>query len=207
MTTQRMFDKRTVCLGGFAGGMITVGCMVYLACESKLLGAFLFSAGLFFVLCYKGVLFTGVCGLKTPWRRLLAVFLLNALGALIAGALSWPGALPEAAAALVRRKLAMNPFSWLTNGVLCGVMMYLGVTGFKRARDGATAVASVLYAVPVFIIALFEHSIADLGYLAIALPRLSFGEALGMLGVILVVAAGNVIGSKAVRLCTEVADG
>lgn len=47
MTTQRMFDKRTVCLGGFAGGMITVGCMVYLACESKLLGAFLFSAGLF----------------------------------------------------------------------------------------------------------------------------------------------------------------
>lgn len=190
----------------FAGAMIGVGCMVYLASESKALGAFLFSAGLFFVLTYGGVLFTGVCGLKTPWLRLLAVFGLNFLGIFLCGALAWPGTLPEAAAAVVLKKLAMSPISWLTNGVLCGAMMYLGVVGFKKTTDGMLGVASVLYAVPVFILAWFEHSIADMGYLAIALPKLAPPDALSMAGVILVVAVGNVIGAKAVRVLTTLGD-
>lgn len=198
--------KKLVGRGLFAGFMIGVGCMVYLACENKALGAFLFSAGLFFVLTYGGMLFTGLCGLKTPWKRLTAVFLLNGAGILLAGMLVWPGALPQAAAAVVQKKIAASPLSWLTNGFLCGVMMYLGVTGFKKAQDGVTAVASVLYAVPVFILAFFEHSIADMGYLAIALPALSLPEIGMMLLVILAVAAGNVLGSKAVRVVTAIGD-
>lgn len=198
--------KKLIARSMFAGAMIGVGCMVYLASESKALGAFLFSAGLFFVLTYGGVLFTGVCGLKTPWKRLLAVFGLNGLGILVCGMLVWPGTLPEAAAAVVLKKLAASPISWLTNGVLCGAMMYLGVIGFKKAKDGMLSVASVLYAVPVFILAWFEHSIADMGYLAIALPRLAATDILGMLGVILVVALGNVVGAKAVRVLTTIGD-
>lgn len=195
--------KRLILTSLFAGFMIGVGCMVYLACESKALGAFLFSAGLFFVLTFGGTLFTGICGLKTPWKRLAAVFALNGAGILLAGALTWTGgALPGAAAVVMRKKLAAPLLSWLSNGVLCGAMMYLGVTGFKRAQSGAVAVASVLYAVPVFILAMFEHCVADMGYLAIALPCLSPLEALQNLGVILLVAAGNVLGSKLIRLLT-----
>lgn len=201
--TQEM--KKLIGRGLFAGAMIGVGCMVYLACENKMLGAFLFSAGLFFVLTFGGVLFTGVCGLKTPWKRLAAVFLLNGAGILAAGMLVWPGALPAAAATVVQKKIAAAPLSWLTNGVLCGAMMYLGVTGFKKAQ-GVISAASVLYAVPVFILAFFEHSIADMGYLAIALPTLSIGEIGMMLLMILVVAAGNVIGSKAVRVLTTLGE-
>lgn len=201
--TQEM--KKLIGRGLFAGAMIGVGCMVYLACENKMLGAFLFSAGLFFVLTFGGVLFTGVCGLKTPWRRLAAVFLLNGAGIFVAGMLVWPGALPTVAASVVQKKIAAAPLSWLTNGILCGAMMYLGVTGFKKAR-GVISVASVLYAVPVFILAFFEHSIADMGYLAIALPALSIGEIGMMLLMILVVAAGNVIGSKAVRVLTTLGE-
>ena len=85
-------------------------------------------------------------------------------------------------------------------------MMYLGVMGFKRAKDGVTGLASVLYAVPVFILAYFEHSIADMGYLAIALPCLTAAQALQMVGVILVVAAGNVAGSKIVRVLTTMGE-
>lgn len=198
--------KKLISRGLFAGWMIGIGCIVYLACESKALGAFLFSAGLFFVLTYGGMLFTGLCGLKTPWRRLLAVFLLNGAGILVAGALVWPGALPQAAAAVVQKKIAAAPLSWLTNGCLCGVMMYLGVTGFKKAQSGIVSVASVLYAVPVFILALFEHSIADIGYLAIALPALTIEEMGLMLLMILVVAVGNVIGSKVMRILTTLGD-
>lgn len=201
--TQEM--KKLIGRGLFAGAMIGVGCMVYMACENKMLGAFLFSAGLFFVLTFGGVLFTGVCGLKTPWKRLAAVFLLNGAGILAAGMLVWPGALPAAAATVVQKKIAAAPLSWLTNGVLCGAMMYLGVTGFKKAQ-GVISAASVLYAVPVFILAFFEHSIADMGYLAIALPALNIGEIGMMLLMILVVAAGNVIGSKAVRVLTTLGE-
>lgn len=190
----------------FAGFMIGVGCLVYLSCENRVVGAVFFSAGLFFVLSFGGTLFTGICGLKTPWRRLAAVFALNGVGIFLAGATAWTSsALPQAAASLVVKKLAMHPLSWLTNGFLCGVMMYLGVTGFKRAGSGALSVASVLYAVPVFILAMFEHSIADMGYLFAALPLLSAGQALRMAGVILIIALGNVAGSKAARVCTTFA--
>lgn len=197
-------QRKTVLTSIFAGLMIGVGCMVYLSCESRALGAFLFSAGLFFVLTFGGTLFTGVCGLKTPWRRLLAVFALNGAGILLAGALTWGGGeLAAPAAAMVRKKLLLSPLAWLCNGFLCGVMMYLGVTGFKRAAGGTVGLASVLYAVPVFILAAFEHSIADMGYLAMALPRLTAGELPAALALIATVAAGNVLGSKAARILTE----
>ena len=196
--------KQLLCRGLFAGLMIAIGCMVYLACENKLVGALLFSAGLFFILSNNGALLTGMCGLPTPWLTLAAVLAFNAAGALLGGILSWPAQrLAEPAAALVANKLAASPLSWLTNGILCGVLMYLAVMGFKRAAEGVLSLASVMYAIPVFIVAGFEHSIADLGYLAIAIPALSWTQVAGMLGMILVVVAGNVIVSKLIRICLE----
>lgn len=200
----KLETRQLVCRGIFAGLMIGIGCTVYLACPNKLVGALLFSSGLFFILSNGGSLFTGLCGLKTPWGTLAAVLGLNALGALIAGALSWPAMkLAAPAAELVANKLAANPLSWLTNGILCGILMYLAVMGYKRAKDAPHALASVMYAIPVFIVAGFEHSIADFGYLAVALPALAPIDVLRMLGMILVVVIGNVIGSKALRFCLE----
>ena len=200
----KLETRQLVCRGIVAGLMIGIGCTVYLACPNKLVGALLFSSGLFFILSNGGSLFTGLCGLKTPWGTLAAVLGLNALGALIAGALSWPAMkLAAPAAELVANKLAANPLSWLTNGILCGILMYLAVMGYKRAKDAPHALASVMYAIPVFIVAGFEHSIADLGYLAVALPALAPIDVLRMLGMILVVVIGNVIGSKALRFCLE----
>ena len=200
----KLETRQLICRGLFAGLMIGIGCTVYLACENKLVGALLFSSGLFFILSNGGALLTGMCGLKTPWLTLAAVLGLNALGTLITGALTWPALrLSQPAATVVANKLAANPLSWLTNGILCGVLMYLAVMGYRKAKDAPHALASVMYAIPVFIVAGFEHSIADLGYLAIAIPALSAAEIVRMLGMILVVAAGNVIGSKALRYCLD----
>ena len=213
--------KQLLCRGVFAGLMIGIGCTVYLACSNKLVGALLFSSGLFFILSNGGALLTGMCGLKTPWKTLAAVLGLNALGTLIAGLLTWPGyvfqtgegllalaaqgktPLAVTAAQVVGGKLGANPLSWLTNGIFCGILMYLAVMGYKRAKDTPHALASVLYAIPVFIVAGFEHSIADLGYLAIAVPALPLIDIVKMLGMIAVVVAGNVIGSKLLRFCLE----
>ena len=200
----KLETRQLICKGIFAGLMIGIGCMVYLACPNKLVGAVMFSAGLFFILSCGGSLLTGLCGLKTPWMTLAKVLGLNTLGTLIAGVLSWPAMkVTGPAAELVANKLAAPALSWLTNGILCGMLVHLAVMGYKRAKDTPHALASVLYAIPAFIVAGFEHSIADLGYLAIALPALSLSEILRMLGLILVVIAGNVIGSKALRFCME----
>lgn len=119
----------------FSGIMIGIGCTVYLSCVNKLVGALLFCAGLFFILTNGGTLFTGICGLKTPVKKLVWVFVLNGLGTVIPA-------------------------------IVCG----------------------------------FEHSIADMGYLAIAIPNLSFWQILQCMGMILVIMLGNVFGSKLMRM-------
>lgn len=200
-------QKRFLLSSIFSGLMIGIGCTVYLSCSNKLVGALLFCAGLFFILTNGGTLFTGICGLKTPVKKMAWVFVLNGLGTLIPGIVSWtntvPGAgtkLGETAATVMLGKLAMTPISWLTNGILCGVLMYLAVVGYKKAKDSLHGMATVLFAIPAFIVCGFEHSIADMGYLAIAIPALSFGRVIQCMGMILVIMLGNVIGGKLMRM-------
>lgn len=161
----------------FSGIMIGIGCTVYLSCVNKLVGALLFCAGLFFILTNGGTLFTGICGLKTPVKKLGAT-----------------------AAAVMLGKLNMNPVSWLLNGLMCGVLMYLAVIGYKKAKDSLHGIAAVLFAIVGFIVCGFEHSIADMGYLAIAIPNLSFWQILQCMGMILVIMLGNVFGGKLMRM-------
>lgn len=171
----------------FSGIMIGIGCTVYLSCVNKLVGALLFCAGLFFILTNGGTLFTGICGLKTPVKKLAWVFVLNGLGTVIPAIVSWSNVVDGAtklgatAAAVMLGKLSMNPVSWLLNGLMCGVLMYLAVIGYKKAKDSL-------------------HGIADMGYLAIAIPNLSFWQILQCMGMILVIMLGNVFGGKLMRM-------
>lgn len=128
----------------FSGIMIGIGCTVYLSCVNKLVGALLFCAGLFFILTNGGTLFTGICGLKTPVKKLAWVFVLNGLGTVIPAIVSWSNVVDGAtklgatAAAVMLGKLGMNPVSWLLNGLMCGVLMYLAVIGYKKAKTACT---------------------------------------------------------------------
>ena len=61
-------------------------------------------------------------------------------------------------------------------------------------------IAAVLFAIVGFIVCGFEHSIADMGYLAIAIPNLSFWQILQCMGMILVIMLGNVFGGKLMRM-------
>lgn len=190
----------------FSGIMIGIGCTVYLSCVNKLVGALLFCAGLFFILTNGGTLFTGICGLKTPVKKLAWVFVLNGLGTVIPAIVSWSNVVDGAtklgatAAAVMLGKLGMNPVSWLLNGLMCGVLMYLAVIGYKKAKDSLHGIAAVLFAIVGFIVCGFEHSIADMGYLAIAIPSLSFWQILQCMGMILVIMLGNVFGGKLMRM-------
>ena len=156
--------------GVCAGLCISLGGAVFLACESRLAGAVLFSVALTCI-CYKGyALFTGRVGYipekhdKAAVSALLLGLLGNLVGTVLCGWLiraEMPN-LGQSANALCLAKLEQSALSTLTRGLFCGVLMYLAVSIF---RDSKTPLG-ILLCIPAFILSGFEHSIADMFYFA-----------------------------------------
>jgi len=155
-----------------AGIMIAIGGSVYLSCDTKWVGAILFSVALL-TICYQGYsLFTGKIGFipENHDKEAFSVLLLGLLGNFIATVLlglvlryAVPsiGAAAEAAcAARMEQKLLQT----LIRAVFCGILMYTAVSIY---RDRKT-ITGILFCIPVFILSGFEHSIADMFYFAAA---------------------------------------
>ncbi len=155
-----------------AGIMISIGGAVYLASssESKILAAVLFTVALLSI-CLRGyALFTGRVGFiveshkKDDVSTLLLCLLGNALATIICGLLI-RYAIPatgDAAAAACENKLTQAYLSTFVRGVFCGVLMYIAVSVYRENKT----IVGILFAIPVFIAAGFEHSIADIFYFA-----------------------------------------
>lgn len=159
-----------------AGVMIGIGGSVFVALSSvsKVAGAILFAVGLFTVIVFRLHLYTGkICYAYTgadKWyvrAATLALILFgNTVGASLAGfALSEK--LMAAAAPIVAAKLSAPLWLVFILGAFCGILIYVAVEGYRRAPDGVKA-AMVFLGVSVFILAGFEHSIADIFYFAAA---------------------------------------
>ena len=159
-----------ICSGISAGIMVSIGGCVFLACESKVVGAVLFSVALL-VICYKGFsLFTGKVGYipEKHGREEVSVLLLgllgNLIGTLLCGVLIRT-ALPNlgsAALAACGAKLTQTAYSTFVRGLFCGILMYSAVSIYRAN----SSIAGIVFCIPVFILAGFEHSIADMFYFA-----------------------------------------
>ncbi len=181
---------------GIASGvMISIGCAVYLGCPDKIVGAVLFSVALL-TICYFGFsLYTGKIGFivlkhgKTEVSELLLGLLGNLVGVVLCGwaLMAAIPAMKETALALCNAKLAGQTW-WQTfaRGCFCGVLMYVAVAVFKEKKSPI----GVLFAIPVFILSGFEHSIADIGYFAV-----SGIFSLRAFGFLWLVIAGNTVGA------------
>ena len=150
------------------------------------LGAFLFAFGLYGVCMLSANLFTGKCGFviaDKKWLELGAILLVN----LAAGwALGWlfsvaDPTLIEAA----KEKIAKWDFSvdFFIRSAFCGAIMYLAVKCFKLG-----SVWGIFFGVPLFILAGFQHSIANV---------ITAGVASYFDWTILLCAGGNLVGSIA----------
>lgn len=160
-----------------AGLLISIGGAVYLACHGdtftcRAIGAVFFSVALLCI-CKMGYsLYTGKIGfmLERHDGEAISVLLWGLLGNLLSTALfgsilrlGVPSA-GETAAMLCTAKLSQAWWQTLIRGVFCGVLMYLAVAIY---RNGGSIVG-ILFCVPVFILAGFEHSVADAFYFAAA---------------------------------------
>lgn len=185
--------------GIIAGILISIGGSVYLACENKVVGAVFFSVALLCI-CYKGYsLYTGRIGYlarehkKSDFASVFVGLAGNAIATVICGiliSLTLP-ALSETAGVLRDAKLAQPLYSAFVRGIFCGVLMYLAVSIFKENNKNPIA---IIFCIPVFILSGFEHSVADIFYLAASAsfqPR--------MILYILIIVLGNSAGS--VLLC------
>lgn len=179
-----------------AGMMIGIGGCVYLGCEVKWVGAILFAVGLFTIFSFRLDLYTGKVGYVFDNDRsyipyLVVVIIGNFIGCLILGLM-----MPlDSASVLAQGKLDnYDFFRVLFKGVLCGMLMFIAADCYKNTKS----FIATFVCVPVFILAGFEHSIADMFYFCSAgcfsVESLIF---------ILTVLVGNAIGGFLIPVCRK----
>jgi formate/nitrite transporter FocA (FNT family) len=199
-----------------SGIFIAMGVFVYLSCDVKYVGAFLFSFGLFCVCEYKLNLFTGMIGYaventkangKSAIFDLLKVLLFNIVGIAVMSALLSFTASQEVldkAVNIVETSVSLSFVSLLIKAIMCGVIMIIAVDRYKMCNGMAKYIA-IFVGIPVFILSGYYHSIAYVGYLTLAVCSKSLSSnvtVLGVVGVLFVAVIGNAIGSIAMRYLT-----
>ena len=196
-----------------AGICIAFGGLLNLTCISlgnKIAGSFLFSVGLLLICLCGFNLFTGKVGYfleKRPKSSylldLLIFYVGNFIGAFGTGFLLSKTTLCEAksefykvATNVATHKLVdgNNWLSMLILAIFCGVLVFLAVDLYKREKlHPVVRVLCVILCIGTFVLAGFEHCIADMFYFGISGQL--FINAPGALLSILLGSTGNIIGA------------
>ena len=190
-----MFSKMYV-KSALAGMMISLAGTAYLSVDNKALGSFLFSFGLITIIIQEWHLYTGRIGgmsLRRCYPCFAIILLGNFIGTLIVSAavnLTRIGAdIRPIAEQLWQNKLADSWWSVLTLSIFCGIMMELAVEGYKRPYNEHLILISM--PIMIFILCGFEHSIANMFYMNLALFY-----SVKSIGYLFLMIIGNGLGAK-----------
>ena len=182
-----------------AGAFIAMGGVVFLSLNNKIVGAFMFSLGLFAVCTLKYNLFTGKVGylfcndVKTylPWC--LMVWVGNLVGSIIVAELVRltrvaPGII-EKSMKLVQVKADDTLISLFVLGIFCNIMVVHAVDQYLNNPHEIGKYLGIIMSIMVFILCGFEHCIADMFYIQMA--RMWNSQTIIAL---IVITLGNVLG-------------
>lgn len=159
-----------------AGVAIAIGGTIFLACDNRYVGAVMFSVGLYAV-CTLGLnLFTGkVCYIFDNKPSYLLdvglIWLGNLVGSLAMGALvrnTRLTAVVTAAEGVAATKLGDGLVSIFLLAILCNIMIFLAVENFKNNPHEFGKYLGIVVAVTVFVLAGFEHCVANMFYITAA---------------------------------------
>lgn len=182
-----------------AGFMIGIGGIVYLSAENKVVGAFMFSFGLFTIVRSGFALYTGKVGYIPENKpsyilEVLTTFAGNIAGTGLTALLIrfthiWDK-IHTSALNSMEAKLNDGTASRFILGIFCGLLMYLAVENGKNCRDKADVsfVFGICIPVMIFILSGFNHSVADCFY------YFSAGATVEGALYIITVALGNAVG-------------
>lgn len=158
---------------GFAIG---IGGSVYLSCDNKYMGAFLFGTGLFVILSFGFNLFTGKVGYAVENKPsyiidLILIWLGNLTGTAIMGGMilcTRIASIGEKAAEICSVKFNDNLLSIFILAIFCGMLMFIAADGFKKIENPVGKMLAVFLPVMAFILSGYEHCIANMFYFTIA---------------------------------------
>lgn len=192
---------KTFASGVLAGMSIGFGGAVFLSLENRIIGAALFTIGLFTVCTFGLNLFTGkVCYAlehgKSYSLALPLIWLGNLVGtgmtALIVK-LSRIDVIAAKAAGLCAVKLDDSLLSLFLLGALCNIFIYIAVEGFKNNPHELGKYLSLFFGVMVFILAGTEHCVADMFYFWLS------GWSMDAVIAVLLITIGNAAGGMLFR--------
>ena len=189
--------------GILAGLMIGIGGTIYLSCDNKVVGAFLFSIGLLMICMYNMNLFTGKIGyIVVNKREYLIELLLTLVGNFIGTYFiafcmlnTRFSSISDKAKSICDMKLNDNLISILILSCLCGALMYVAVNNYKKHNSSIGKYMGIFMCVMVFILSGFEHSVANMFYFSLA-GVLSWNS----LFYLLIMVIGNSIGAIIIAL-------
>lgn len=162
----------TLVLAVLAGGAIGIGGTIFLSLDNKIVGAVMFSVGLYLICVHKLNLFTGKVGYAvisplSYWIDLTIIWLGNLIGTGLSAVMvrmTRISGLAEKAASVCAVKNQDSLMSLFVLGIFCGLLMYAAVEGYKRVQNPLI----LCFCVAVFILCGFEHCIADMFYYSLA---------------------------------------
>ena len=198
--------RQTFLRAVLAGMSIAIGGTAFLMTSDPTVGALLFAVGLFCVCVFGFNLFTGkVCYALDPpadgngrfdrayLAALPVIWLGNLAGAVGTGLLEsltrFGPQMAERAATVSAAKIGQSPLSAFVLAVLCNVMIYVAVEGYKKIPDTVGKYLAVLFGVVVFIVCGFEHCVANMYYFTVG-----GAWSLKAAGYLLLMTAGNAVG-------------
>lgn len=189
------------------GIAIGIGGAVYLSCDNKYIGAFLFGTGLFVILTFGFNLYTGRVGYAVERKRdyvgeLALIWFGNLCGTILSGSMFMLTRIKEIgnrAAELCDIKLNDTPLSIFILAVFCGILMFIAADGYKRIDSSTGRFLAVFLPVAVFILSGYEHCIANMFYFTVA-----GAWSLKAVGYLLIMTAGNAVGGIIIPLVQKI---
>jgi len=215
--------RQTFTLSMLAGAFIAFGALFYTLVLtdsnlgfglSRLVGGAAFSLGLILVVIGGAELFTGNSLLVMAWadrkvstaqilKNWTIVYIGNFIGALLVAALVIlsgvfglnGGGVGETATGIAVAKLDLSLSEAFFRGVLCNALVCLAVWLCFAARSVTDKILAILFPISAFVGLGFEHSVANMYALPVAM--MSDGLAWNISGLVqnlIVVTAGNIVG-------------
>lgn len=165
-------ELRVLALAVLAGMAIGIGGVLYLTLENKVVGALMFTVGLYAICAHGLNLFTGKVGylVNKPVSyliTLLEIWVGNLCGTYLAAFAvrqTRIKGISETAQAMCRIKMQDKFFSLFLLAVFCGFLMFIAVDGYREVKNPVI----LFMGVAAFILCGFEHCIADMFYFSAA---------------------------------------
>jgi len=185
----------------FAGIMIAFGAIIYLRCPNNIVGSFMFSIGLLTIILFQGNLFTGKIGNAryTDVGYMIICLIGNYIGTWIISTIMKDTSIYQTfflnVGTIVSNKLSSGYTSLFLLALMCGILMHIAVTSYKKRPD-IVGVIMIFLCVSTFILCGFEHCIADMVYINLASTPLS----INVITKLFIIILGNTLGAKIINL-------